>query len=69
MCKQTLLIFFVLLNPFTPKGFPVDKQNCLALDRVNSMINPVGTYLSERVRKEKAITANHLKENPDAFSI
>ena len=36
-------------NPFTPKGFPIDEYNRLALDRVKSISSPVGTYGSERV--------------------
>ena len=27
---------FIFLNPFLPKGFPIDKYNHLALDRVKS---------------------------------
>ena len=30
------------LNPFLPKGFPINKKNCLALDRVQSRKVPIG---------------------------
>ena len=30
-------IFQKSTNPFTAKGFPIDKLNCLALDTVKSM--------------------------------
>ena len=32
----TFLAFHVV-NPFTPKGFPIDEENRLALDRVKSI--------------------------------
>ena len=31
--KNSILKF----NPFTAEGFPIDEQNCLALDRVKSI--------------------------------
>ena len=36
-----------VVNPFTPKGFPIDKLNHLALDKVNSA-SVSGTYRSEK---------------------
>ena len=36
-------------NPFTPKGFPIDEYNRLALDTEKSIGSLVGTYGSERV--------------------
>lgn len=36
-------------NPFTLKGFSIDEQNRLALDREKFIGSLVGTYGSERV--------------------
>ena len=35
ICKKFAV--FSMVNPFTPKGFPIDKKNRLALDRVKSI--------------------------------
>ena len=37
-----------VVNPFTPKGFPIDKLNHLALGKVNSA-SVSGPYGSEKV--------------------
>ena len=43
-------IVFDGVNPFLPKGFPIANKNGLALDRVKSILVPIGTHSRERVK-------------------
>ena len=49
-----------ILNPFLPKGLPIDEQNRLALDRVKSTKEPIG---QKRVSYNPVIKLPHTNLN------
>ena len=54
VCEFSSRYFFYHLSTLSRltlsvKGFPIDEENRLALDRVKSISSPVGTYGIERV--------------------